>query len=583
MLTYSQLRRSRPGHRSRVREEDSVRHGWVPAGNRWIAVDVHEPTTTERGGTVIVVGSPGRERVTLTRSMIHTARALAAHGWRVVRLDWSGTGQSPTAEEAVDAGLWVDDLTTIRDWASSHGPVHGVGFSLGGTVLAATEDHGWASRLVLAPVSGKQWVRHQSALRRMGGPDLPPRVSEGTELMNLQLSSHGAAALKALPEPADGPDRRIRILSDEEAGALPINVHPRAAAVPARLIATVRTALDAAPAGTTPDDTARPDGDGLVPEQEITVDVAGTSVVLRRSTSGAARRPAIITEPVTRGHDAPGLAFISPGSEVMEASGGLWLRTALLASARGAVCLLAERSDTGELVRSDITQDSNPYAHHTLTESRELVMHLSELTDGPLLGAGICLGAWGLVASAHELPATVSERLTLMVINNVAWQRAPWRYWRQGLRGGPLAPTLPGQDEAAAAPSSAPAADDAPAGSRWDAVLAGLNAYVGTTARTVVRGTRHRARNASPRVNALAAGVGVIDVPQPTLRRLAKIPGLTVDAVFGPADAKHCGVTPQRLGPRSTLTVLDPLDHSLFATESCRRMVDYVLAYVPEV
>ena len=57
MLTYSQLRRSRPGHRSSVREEDSVRHGWVPAGNRWIAVDVHEPTATERGGTVIIVGS----------------------------------------------------------------------------------------------------------------------------------------------------------------------------------------------------------------------------------------------------------------------------------------------------------------------------------------------------------------------------------------------------------------------------------------------------------------------------------------------------------------------------------------------
>ena len=567
----------RDGENTSANDRASVVHGWIPAAGRWIAVDVHEPVPPSRGATVVLAAPPGRERVTMTRTVVHTARALAADGWRVVRFDWSGTGQSPSLQDTCDAQLWAEDLRVVRDWAGTDQPVHGVAFSVAGAYMAADEDSGWLDRLLMAPVSGKQWLRHQSALRRMAGGDLPPRDTAGTELMDLQLSTAGAEAVKAVPAPAQDTARGIRVLAEEHTGSLPLDVHPRVATVPSGLTDTVVAALgEHAPVRTAQadDDAARPR-----PARSLTLDAHGTAIRLTRTTCGVAERPAIITEPLERRPQAPGLALVSPGSDVMEGAGGLWLRTALLASARGAVCLLAERTDTGELVDATRARDSNPYARHTVTECREIVTQLAALTDGPLAVAGICLGAWGLVAAAPELPAEVTRRLTLYVVNNVAWQREPWRYWRQGLRSGPLAPRLPGEDS----PTPEDAPDEAVASSR--SLARTFVSRVGTVGRTVVRGTRARAHDASPRMNSLAATVGVIDVPRPALRRLARIPGLTVKAVFGPADAAHCGVTAAQQDARSALVLLEPLDHSVFATASrdtlSRYVVEEVSALVP--
>ena len=583
LRTSSRLNRSPRSSRGAGRTTGAsthatVVHGWIPAADRWIAVDVHEPSEPSRGATVVLAAPPGRERVTMTRTVVHTARALAAAGWRVVRFDWSGTGQSPSLEDTCDARLWAEDLRVVRDWAGADQPVRGVAFSVAGAYMAADEDSAWSERLLLAPVSGKQWLRHQSALRRMAGKDLPPRVTEGTELMDLQLSAEGAAAVKAVPGPEQDAARGIRVLTEESTGPLPLDVHPRVATVPSGLTDTVVAILgENAPArGTQAHDAATPR-----PARTITLDVRGTDVRLTRATCGVAERPAIITEPVERSPEAPGLALVSPGSDVMEAAGGLWLRTALLASGHGAVCLLAERTDTGELVDASLTRDSNPYARHTVAESREVVTQLAALTDGPLTAAGICLGAWGLVAAAPELPAEVTRRLTLQVVNNVAWQREPWRYWRQGLRSGPLAPRLPGED------SPTPVPQDAQDGSTPTSrsLARAFVSQVGTVGRTVVRGTRARAHDASPRVNSLAATVGIIDVPRPALRRLARIPGLTVKAVFGPADAAHCGVREATREGRSATVLLEPLDHSVFATASrhtlCRYVVDEVAPQSP--
>lgn len=505
----------------------------------------------------------------MNRTIVHTARALAADGWRVVRFDWSGTGQSPSLAGSCDARLWEEDLRAVREWAGGGQPVHGVAFSVAGAYMAADEDDGWRERILLAPVSGKQWLRHQSALRRMAGADLPPRGTHGTELMDLQLSAEGAAAVKSVPAPAEDPARGLHVLTEELTGPLPLDVHPRVATVPNGLARAVLSALqEQAPArgSATAGDPVDRD-----PARTVTVDVHGIPVRLVRDEVGRSGRPAIRTEPVEHTAQAPGLGLVSPGSDVMEAASGLWLHTALLASGRGAVCLLAERTDTGELVDEALTRDSNPYARHTVVECRELVTHLADLTEGPLAAAGICLGAWGLVAAAPELPRAVAERLTMYVINNVAWQREPWRYWRQGLRSGPLAPRLPGEES----PAPQAAQDQTVPASR--SLGRTLVSRVGSAGRTVVRGTRARAHVASPRINALAATAGIIDVPQPALRRLARVPGLTVKAVFGPADATHCGVSAAESDERSALVLLEPLDHSVFATASRDTLSRYVV------
>ena len=93
----------------------------------------------------------------------------------------------------------------------------------------------------------------------------------------------------------------------------------------------------------------------------------------------------------------------------------------------------------------------------------------------------------------------------------------------------------------------------------------------------MVRGTRAKAHAASPRVNSLAATLGIIDVPQPELRRLERVPGLTVNAVFGTLDAEFCGAETGRIGPRSAVVVVDSLDHSMFSTAARRAMAQFTV------
>ncbi|MBD2766088.1 hypothetical protein IEE91_12985 [Kocuria sp. cx-455] len=550
-------------HRHGTASADDVLHGWVHAEDRVLSVAVHRPTGPERNGTVVIAGSPGRERVTMFRTIVDVARTLAADGWRVVRFDWAGTGLSPWTTEAAPAENWADDLEVVREWAAQAGPVHGLGVRLGGSILAASDEHGWASRHVWAPVSGKLWLRHQVALRRMAGPELPARVTPGVELMDLQLGPEGADALKQLPEPEADLGRGLDILDAPQLEPVPVDVHPRVASVPPEAAATIAGAV-AAVADRLPGSLA-PGAVSLIPDHAVRLSMDGTVVHLRRTRVGRDHRPAVITIPDDLQPAAPGVAFVSLGSEPMEAPGSLWTRAAITASARGAVCLLAERTDTGELVRPGRAQDPNPYVRYTLTESREVLEELARLTDGPLKAAGVCLGAWGLVACVHQLPKHVTQRLSLYAVNNIGWQRAPWRYWRQGLRSGPLAPAIPGQ-----APAEPSGSDPAATPS--------LEQRLGAVARTIVRGARRAASNAHPRVSAAAAAVGIIDVPHPLMRRLARIPGLRVDVIFGPADAQHAGVTAGPISTNHTVTVLDPLDHSLHATASRRSMLDHLLA-----
>lgn len=547
-----------------------VQYGWVRTEGRAVAVAVHQPASPRRDGTVLIAGSPGRERVTTQRTMVHVARTLAAEGWRVVRFDWTGTGLSPWPEETQPAQLWADDLEAVRQWAAHAGPVHGLGIRLGGSIMAASPADGWESRHVWGPVSGKRWLRHHSMLRRMAGDTLPAREASGTELTGLYFSAEGTAALNGLPEPQPDDAHRVSVLAGPGMDALPFDVNPLIATVPQDAASTIAAALDAVDtAGPRSFDAvvpARPSDDerALVPEESVEISVAGTPVRLRHARVGQGNRPALITSPMAPAPGAPGVAFVSLGSESMEAPGSLWARTAVVASARGAVCLLAERTDTGELARPGQARDSNPYARYTLRESREVVLRLAELTSGPLMAAGVCLGAWSLAASAHRLPPHVTRRLRLLVINNIAWQRVPEYYWRRGRVGDvpaqPLAAEVSAQEPVDATSRPSPL---------------GLAKAI---ARPVVRGVRYVAWEGPRWVTTLASEARVIDLPRPMMRHLSRVPGLFVNLVFGPEDAQDTRVSPGPVGEHGEVTVLDPLDHSLHAAASQRAMFEYVLS-----
>lgn len=559
-----------------------VDRGWVTVEDRALAVAVHQPDSHQRRGTVIIAGSIGRERVTTFRTLNRLTHDLAEDGWRVVRFDWSGTGLSPTAGSSAPAQNWGDDLEAVRRWAGAEGPVHGVGIRLGGTLMAAASEEGWATRHIWGPVSGKRWLRHHAALRRLAGSALPEVRTPGCELMDLHVDHVGQEAIKGLVQPTAQPGEGLSILRGPGIDALPVDIHPRLASVPHDALSTVVQAL--ATHSDPPGDTHKssdPQKPRVQPDQQNTsvlrpqpcVELTIGEAVIRLESVrvGSANRPGVVVAPCHVHPGAPGFAFVSLASEPMESPGALWMRTAAQAATRGAVSLLAARSATGELMESTSRHDPNPYTARTLQESRELLLHLSKLTTGDLHGVGVCLGAWALAACVTKLPPHVTSRLSLILVNNVAWQRQPLRYWRQGIRSGPLSPAVPGEDQA---PDKTVHAGREPSqrGTRP------LEQHIAAMGRTIIRGARkHASRGPLPAIR-LAAATGLVDVPHPLMRRLSRIRNLHVELVFGPEDARKNSVTAGVMLDHTNVSILDPLDHSLHAAISRDNVLDFTLA-----
>ncbi|CAN5839044.1 alpha/beta hydrolase [soil metagenome] len=138
-----------------------------PAGSIECAIDSPAPDITPRGVAVICHPHP-QGGGTMDNKVVHTiARALVQTGWRSVRFNFRGVGQS---QGSWDEGIGeIDDASAvIADCREATEPLLIAGFSFGGFVAsqaaARLADGAPAERIVLvAPSTQKQQVANVPA------------------------------------------------------------------------------------------------------------------------------------------------------------------------------------------------------------------------------------------------------------------------------------------------------------------------------------------------------------------------------------------------------------------------------------
>ena len=180
---------------------------------------VCEPEVTEPRGTLMLLPAFGEEMNKSRRICAEAARALASAGWRVVRLDLFGCGDSAgELRDATWAG-WIDDLVRESTHWAARGPLWLWGLRAGalfvpdlvralsvqGVLLWQPVLHGAqhvqqfvrlhsAGQIVAGaaaeparPAPAQQWAQGHTV--EIGGYELPAAVMQGLQIARFELPS----------------------------------------------------------------------------------------------------------------------------------------------------------------------------------------------------------------------------------------------------------------------------------------------------------------------------------------------------------------------------------------------------------
>ncbi len=189
----------------------------------------HRPAaSSERGTAVLFVPPWGWDDVTSYRAIRAWAECLAHDGFRAVRIDLPGTGDSGGASDDRDlVGTWRRAVAATATWLAAEpgiSKVAVVGLGLGGLIAsAAVADGAPIDDLVLwaAPPSGRAWVREQRAFAALQSDRLAADAIDvaqttpspaGFEVGGFLLSADTAAALRSLELSVLATGRTGRIL-----------------------------------------------------------------------------------------------------------------------------------------------------------------------------------------------------------------------------------------------------------------------------------------------------------------------------------------------------------------------------------
>lgn len=410
--------------------------GWLEVGTEALSVVTHVPSTRVRG-VMVIAPSMGRESVVAHRALRVLALTAVAQGLLVLRFDWRGTGESTGATPSQPAVDWVEDLRGVvalgRSMASS-APVTVVGLRLGAAVAAAamaTEgaaDHtiGWE------PVEGKRWLREHKALRKLSLDQSPE--SAGAEVDGAWFDDAAAASIRDLKLPPESRDRRWSPYLDPDRAAAEATyaAASRDARVPRAAIQDIVAQVV---------DHSRPDCSVAAPEGAVlpvvhTHVVDGVAVREEFVEIGPDRLPGTVTEPANRAAASKAAVLVPADAEPRDGPTGLWARTARLLAARGVCVLRTDRRDMGEAAGLSRDDQPMPYAERTVEDTVRAVCHHADRTGLPVVGVGLCSGAWLLLRQAQDLPL---ERV--VAINNLAWSpRAEFyvRFYTDGVISGAL-------------------------------------------------------------------------------------------------------------------------------------------------
>jgi len=126
----------------------------------------YSPHETPRGG-VILCPPCFEERKSSHRPFVETARALAAGGWHVLRLDLTGCGESDGTFRDGSIGVWVCDMERAMAHsrkAAAEGPLVLLGLRLGAAIswLAACRSGGVDGLALWEPVvNGREYLEQE--------------------------------------------------------------------------------------------------------------------------------------------------------------------------------------------------------------------------------------------------------------------------------------------------------------------------------------------------------------------------------------------------------------------------------------
>lgn len=333
----------------------------------------------------------------------------------------------PACDGADDlADRWGEDLAAVvahaRGLVGPDAPVHLVGLRLGAAVLARLphETCGPGRRIYWEPVSGAAFLRNHALIRKSSVP--VPVADSGTELDGVWLSPPQTASVRGLAAPkaaalTDGD--LIRSEADRRTAMRLALGAPYFAHVP---LAALREIVETLPPGrerrleewepvtTVTGTTAGPQGRGEVTETMLEI--------------GPHRLPAIRTQSCDV-NPSVAVLFTAMGAEIKAGPGGLWSRTARELAAAGAVCLRADRSGLGDDADPQLAAEPRPYTQEAIDDVALAITDLAG-TGLPVLGVGVCAGAWAMLRAAgpgYDAPLT-----EMVGINVVHWHPDPLVY-----------------------------------------------------------------------------------------------------------------------------------------------------------
>lgn len=568
------------------------RLSWIRSADRWLCARVDEPDDRVARGAVIVAPSFDREAVVSFR----TTRALAARarraGFVAYTFAWSGDADSSALPDDGDpARLWLDDLTAViehaRGLVGPDAPVHVVGLRLGAAVAALLPDHGPGRRLYWEPISGGSFLRHHKLIRQTSVP--VPTLESVVELDGMTLTPAQVSGLRRLRAPSAaslGPDEELRTESDRRAAMRLVLGAPYFAHVPHAALDEI---VDGLPAGepvdlpawtpqlvatlSVPDAQGRPTGSATVTETICEI--------------GPKRLPGIVTRSAEVAPHAAVL-FTAMGAEIKAGPGGAWSRAARELAAQGVLSLRADRGGLGDDADPDHAPEPRPYTDSAVLDVATATTWLAG-QGLPVIGVGVCAGAWALLRAAADHDAELRE---VFGVNVVHWspdsavyteafyahyhgQEAADRSAPADRPEGSGSPDAQGGDEPAVARRGA--------GAALRGGLATLRELVSTE--LAIRLPRLR--------SALRPDVP-LDLTEPLLRTVPRRVGITL--LYGCHDHRiflgKGGARSMRRAARAGQhfeDVVDPaIDHSLFAQaaqratlEQLRRRIDATAPVIP--
>lgn len=369
-------------------------------------------------GAIVLCPPLGREQVASYRTMRQLGDALAARGWLVVRLNWSGqSDSSPMDEELSLLDNWRADLTTVVEQVREAGvpQVHLAGLRLG-ALLAA----GWAAELDPASLllwdavpSGRQFLRYEQAM--YASDELPSPDDGDFHGLGYSLRAGDADQLRRLKlKDAVLPDCPTgRIVRSAEHGSFPGTVERAEGGEPQytwtsdRMPEMLETASMTAEVPTATVSSivqfysslqhghAEPQHLELALRDaaEMDQDVDGRTVRVRETVVQLPTGlPGILTEPV-EGHADQSVLYVAASSEPLDGPSGLWATSAREVAARGAMALRVDKHGTGEL-GGELPTDPLPYMPGFTRDVATAATWLTERSGIRPIGVGLCSGTY---------------------------------------------------------------------------------------------------------------------------------------------------------------------------------------------